>query len=150
MITFYADWCPHCKTFETELASALSDPSLADKRIKFGAVDVMANRDLTSKFGIKRSPTVKIFGNDKFAPIDYTGQRKSADVVSYCGEYCLENNFWNEPVIEYKYNVQGVIGEISNAFDARVAAAEASHAENLKEIIAQYQVDVTGLEANYE
>jgi len=76
MVTFYADWCPYCKTFDAEYDAASKDGSLKDSRIKFGAVDVMANRDLTKQFGIKRSPTVKIFGHDKAAPEDYLGQRK--------------------------------------------------------------------------
>ena len=65
VITFYADWCPYCKTFDTEYELAAGDPTLANKKVKFGAVDVMANRNLTKQYQIKRSPTVKIFGTDK-------------------------------------------------------------------------------------
>ena len=93
VVTFYADWCPYCKTFDTEFDNASKDTKLADKKIKFGSVDVMANRDLTSKFGIKRSPTVKLFGTDKAAPTDYLGHRKQDDLVTHCDEFCTENEF---------------------------------------------------------
>ena len=91
VITFYADWCPYCKTFSDDFGEAVKDPALENKKIKFGAVDVMANRDLTKKFGIKRSPTVKIFGADKEAPEDYSGQRKKADLVTHCADFCEKN-----------------------------------------------------------
>ena len=68
VVTFYADWCPYCKTFDAEYELASGDPTLANKKVKFGAIDVMANRDLTKLYQIKRSPTVKIFGIDKQAP----------------------------------------------------------------------------------
>ena len=41
MVVFYADWCPYCKNFDTEYEAASKDKSLSDKKIKFGAVDVM-------------------------------------------------------------------------------------------------------------
>lgn len=47
MVVFYADWCPYCKNFDPEYDAAVKDQSLSGKKVKFGAVDVMANRDLT-------------------------------------------------------------------------------------------------------
>lgn len=93
MVTFYADWCPYCKTFDPEYEAASNDTRLKDKLIKFGAVDVMANRDLTKQFGIKRSPTVKIFGHDKDTPEDYLGQRKTKDVVDFVDTFTTKHNF---------------------------------------------------------
>ena len=93
IVTFYADWCPYCKTFDPEYEAASNDTRLKDKLIKFGAVDVMANRDLTKQFGIKRSPTVKIFGHDKDTPEDYLGQRKTKDVVDFVDTFTTKHNF---------------------------------------------------------
>ena len=93
MVTFYADWCPYCKTFDPEFEAASKDVRLKDKLVKFGAVDVMANRDLTKQFGIKRSPTVKIFGHDKDSPEDYLGQRKSKDVLDFLDTFTTKHNF---------------------------------------------------------
>ena len=93
MVTFYADWCPYCESFEPELAKAIAHENLSGKKIRFGAVDVMANRELTQKYGIKRSPTVKMFGRDKTSPDDYLGQRKYADIRDYADSYANEHNY---------------------------------------------------------
>ena len=93
MVTFYADWCPHCKPFSEIFADASNDSSVQDKKVKFGAVDVMANKQLTTRFGIKRSPTVKMFGNDKFSPDDYIGHRKKDELVDFVNKYAHENDF---------------------------------------------------------
>lgn len=101
MVTFYATWCPYCKTFDPELAAAMQDSRISDKKIRFGAVDVMANRDLTQKYGIKRSPTVKMFGHDKSAPEDYLGQRKHIDITDYAEAYANNHNFINKQTDAY-------------------------------------------------
>ena len=100
MVTFYADWCPYCKSFDPELEAAKNDARLEGKHIKFGAVDVMANRDLTKRYGIKRSPTIKMFGHDKATPDDYLGQRKQGDVLDYADEYANTHNFYHVPKVE--------------------------------------------------
>ena len=46
LVTFYADWCPYCQPVYQELTAAKNDYSLVDKKVKFGVIDVMANRDL--------------------------------------------------------------------------------------------------------
>ena len=105
VVTFYADWCPYCKTFDEELEGATNDVGLTEKnlKLKFGAIDVMENRDLTRQFGIRRSPTVKIFGKDKEAPEDYAGMRKTKEIVTKCIEFCEENEFVKkEEVVEEK------------------------------------------------
>lgn len=130
VVAFYADWCPYCKTFSDEYNNALADPQLADKRIRFGAVDVMANRDLTSKFGIKRSPSVKVFGPDRSAPEDYLGQRKAADLVTHCNGFCNTHNYIRAPEwsdAQYHYNIDEVVSQIAAAHDARVAEANKQH-----------------------
>lgn len=51
--------------------------------MKFGAVNVMENRDLTQLYEVKRSPTIKVFGHDKEEPEDYSGHRQRAELVKY-------------------------------------------------------------------
>lgn len=138
MVTFYADWCPYCKAFETEIAAAVSDKTMKGMKVKFGAVDVMASRDLTSKFGIKRSPTVKLFGKDKTAPMDYLGQRKSADVVTYVGDYCTANNYIVPPPPDYSYNLPTIIATIKAAGDKRNADDEKEALKKLNEVQVGY------------
>jgi len=130
VVTFYADWCPYCKTFSEEYAAAVKDPKLADKTIKFGAVDVMANRDLVTKFAVKRSPTVKVFGADKAAPEDYLGARKAADLVTFLDEFAVKHNFIRKPEFPdatYIYNLDDIIQQIAAAHEARVAASNEKH-----------------------
>lgn len=88
VVTFYADWCPYCQKFEPELSGAVKELGETDKRVKFGAVDVMEHRDLIAKYGVRRSPTIKVFGADKSTPTDYVGKRHTADLVSYCNDEC--------------------------------------------------------------
>ena len=127
VVTYYADWCPYCKDFSPEYEAALADPLLQDKRIRFGAVDVMANRDLVTKHGIKRSPSVKVYGTDKANGVDYLGQRKSADLVTYCNGYCNDNAYLRAPPLPkatYFYNVDDIVNQIIGAHEKRVADSQ--------------------------
>ena len=65
MVAFYADWCPYCKPVYEELSEAKNDYSLLDKKVKFGVVDVMANRDILNEYDVKQSPSIMVFGVDK-------------------------------------------------------------------------------------
>lgn len=152
VVAFYADWCPYCKTFSDEYKTALADPLLADKRIKFGAVDVMANRDLTTKFGIKRSPTVKIFGTDRAAPEDYLGARKASDLVTHCNGFCTNNNFikarqWSDA--QYYYHIDDIVQQIASAHDARVAEAKKQHQVNIHALENGIGKTLQGLDAEF-
>jgi thiol-disulfide isomerase/thioredoxin len=137
MVSFYADWCPHCKVFDTEFENAMNDPSLADKKVRFGAVNVMDSRDLTTRYGIKRSPTVKLFGQDKGTPQDYVGLRKQADVAKYVGDYSLEHNFLVPPPApvhveaRYTYNIDAIVHHITAAHDERVYLANHAHQQDI-------------------
>ena len=157
VVTFYADWCPYCKTFSDDFGAAVKDPSLENKKIKFGAVDVMANRDLTKKFGIKRSPTVKIFGKDKEAPEDYTGQRKKADLVSHCADYCEENEFVEaaeeaeEPKeTEFNYNIDKIVAIISGAHTQRVVDSSKSLQAKIKDFETELAESLEAVKKDYQ
>ena len=71
---------------------------LYNSKVKFGVVNVMDNRDLTSKYGVKRTPTVKVFGSDKEHPEDYAGRRKASDLVDFIVKYAADNSFIDESV----------------------------------------------------
>ena len=153
MITFYADWCPYCAPFDTEFTAASNDIALADKKIKFGSVDVMANRDLTTRYGIKRSPTVKVFGVDKSAPEDYVGHRKQADLVSYCNDYATTHNFIvppPEPEVQYIYNIDAIVQTVVASHEKRVSEAEAAHQQNLVDLNTNIKGEVDTLKKGFE
>ena len=50
--------------FEPEYEKAMKE--MKGKNVKFGAVDVMKNKDLAILAKIRRAPTIYVYGNDKF------------------------------------------------------------------------------------
>lgn len=155
VVTFYADWCPYCKTFSSEFDLASKDTKLKDKKILFGAVDVMANRDLTSKFGIKRSPTVKLFGKDKADPEDYLGHRKQADLVDHCADYCKTNEFVKpkeeEPKeAEYEYYIDPIIKQIAGQHDSRIIAAQSEQKTAIQGLSEEWKTELGTLNESFE
>ena len=42
--------------------------------VKVGAVDASEHQQLGGRFGVKGFPTIKIFGEDKKKPTDYSGK----------------------------------------------------------------------------
>ncbi|XP_029451753.1 protein disulfide-isomerase A6 [Rhinatrema bivittatum] len=82
LVEFFAPWCGHCKNLEPEWAAAATEVKEQTKgKIKLAAVDATVNQMLTSRYGIRGFPTIKIFqkGED---PIDYDGGRSKADIVT--------------------------------------------------------------------
>ena len=53
------------------------------KNVKFGAVDVMQNKDLAIAAKIRRAPTIFVYGNNKHNAVEYEGDRKQFGVVKY-------------------------------------------------------------------
>ena len=87
LVIFYADWCGYCNPLAEEMESVMNDPSIQDKKIKIGAVDVMQNKKFTKSFGISRSPTIKFFGKDKTKPDNFIGHRTHKELVKYINAY---------------------------------------------------------------
>lgn len=136
LVTFYAEWCPYCQPFSPELEAAQVDPALGDKKIKFGAVDVMQSRDITQRYAIQRSPTIKIFGRDKNAPMDYSGHRSRFELVNFANNYALANEYVIPPevgIAEHWYNIESIVKEIAEAHATRIKAAHAAQEEALGE-----------------
>ncbi|XP_075717221.1 protein disulfide-isomerase A6 isoform X2 [Rhinoderma darwinii] len=82
LVEFFAPWCGHCKNLEPEWAAAASEIAEQTKgKVKLGAVDATVHQGLSSRYGIRGFPTIKIFqkGED---PVDYEGGRTKADIVA--------------------------------------------------------------------
>ena len=130
MVTFYADWCPYCEPFAPEYEAAQSDSLLTDKKVKFGALNVMENRDLTQRYQVTRTPTVKIFGSNKEESEDYSGHRQRSALVKFINDYAVANEYVEakpDDGTEYWYNIETIVKDIAGAHSTRIKAAESAH-----------------------
>ncbi|XP_049861730.1 protein disulfide-isomerase A6 homolog [Schistocerca gregaria] len=78
IVEFYAPWCGHCQQFVPEFSKAAT---ALKGVIKVGAVNADEHKSLSSQYGVRGFPTVKIFGSDKSKPEDYSGPRTAEGLV---------------------------------------------------------------------
>ena len=62
MVDFYADWCNPCKKIAPIIESLANEYA---GKVKFCKMDVDANSERASEFGIRSIPTVKMFVGGK-------------------------------------------------------------------------------------
>ena len=171
MVAFYPDFCPHCVDADPEFTLARDQLANLGYPVRFGAVDVMANRDLTEKYQITRAPTFKFFGLDKYAPEDYLGQRNAAAFAEfasgYCDTYFPEEE--EEPVYEpepapvepveescdlscdrYIYNVDAIVNVVAGAHKQRIAAKEYQLQQDLKMSTEMSNAQIAQIKAGYD
>uniref|UniRef100_A0AAQ5Y1T1 Protein disulfide-isomerase A6 n=1 Tax=Amphiprion ocellaris TaxID=80972 RepID=A0AAQ5Y1T1_AMPOC len=81
LVEFFAPWCGHCKNLEPEWAAAATDVKEQTKgRVRLGAVDATVHQVVSSRYGIRGFPTIKIFKKGE-EPEDYQGGRSRKDIV---------------------------------------------------------------------
>ena len=80
LVEFYAPWCGHCKNLAPEWKKAAK---ALKGIVTVAAVDADAAKSLGGRFEVKGFPTIKLFGENKNAPEDYTGARDAAGIVSF-------------------------------------------------------------------
>ncbi|XP_040283399.1 protein disulfide-isomerase A6 [Bufo bufo] len=81
-VEFFAPWCGHCKNLEPEWAAAANEVAEQTKgKVKLGAVDATVHQGLSSRYGVRGFPTIKIFQKGE-SPVDYEGGRTKADIVA--------------------------------------------------------------------
>jgi len=89
LVLFYADWCPHCKSFKPDWEKASNKldgtKTSSGKTLKFVDVDCTesgSNKALMQKYEVEGFPTVKVVNgntvNDYDGPRSFDGIKKFA------------------------------------------------------------------------
>lgn len=77
LILFYTPWCPHCKSLTEGEPSVWGTLEQSHKNAKIEKVNVDENADLSTKYGVKSIPTIKLI--------------KGSDVKTYKGDRSLKS-----------------------------------------------------------
>lgn len=78
LVDFWAEWCGPCHALSPVIESLSDD---YDGRVKVAKVDVDANRQVASQFGIRSIPTVMLF--DRGQVVDtFVGVRPKSDYAA--------------------------------------------------------------------
>uniref|UniRef100_A0A8C7YG59 Protein disulfide-isomerase A6 n=1 Tax=Oryzias sinensis TaxID=183150 RepID=A0A8C7YG59_9TELE len=81
LVEFFAPWCGHCKNLEPEWAAAATAVKEQTKgKVRLGAVDATVHQVLSSRYGVRGFPTIKIFRKGE-EPEDYQGGRTRGDII---------------------------------------------------------------------
>ena len=91
--------CGGCKRLAVEWERVTTVERITTRRVKFGYVDVTVEQEkevLTTFTGgkaIEYTPTVYLYGEDKYHPVEYVGDYKFDSLVDYICGYCDDHGF---------------------------------------------------------
>ncbi|VDL91875.1 unnamed protein product [Schistocephalus solidus] len=90
LVSFYAPWCPHCKSLKPEWESAARKLS---GKVKLGGVDATVYQSLAQRYSVKGFPTIKNFpaGVKSGASADYDGGRSAEAIVAWALQRLAKN-----------------------------------------------------------
>jgi protein disulfide-isomerase A6 len=80
LVEFYAPWCGHCKSLTPEWEKAARG---LKGFVSMGAVDMTVHGEVGKAYNVEGYPTLKWFGEDKTAPVDFDGGRTSTGIINF-------------------------------------------------------------------
>jgi len=89
MTAYTADWCPHCVEFNSNVYSHLVDKFNGNQNVKINKIDCTNDRSGQTKtiagHPINGFPSlmINVYKNGKMNEIQYDGNRKVDDIVSF-------------------------------------------------------------------
>jgi len=81
MVMFYAPWCEHSKKLAPEFVKMAKTLEESNSPVQLAKVDATAAKSLEFRYGISAVPSIKLFIEG--VPIDYKGERNSADMLAW-------------------------------------------------------------------
>lgn len=88
--------CGGCKRLATQWEKLTTQETITVRKVKFGYLDITveANREVlqtyTGGYEVKSTPTIFLYGQDKYAPVLYDGDYTVDHLNSYICGYCDE------------------------------------------------------------
>ena len=94
LVTFFVPWDEHILTFAPKLEMSYADLTKKGYKVRFGSVDVSVEKSLGLKYGIDRSPIVKLFAyaDGEWTVTEYTGVREPMPVCMFCIDHYRTKN----------------------------------------------------------
>ncbi|KAG7392062.1 hypothetical protein PHYBOEH_006503 [Phytophthora boehmeriae] len=78
MIEFYAPWCGHCRQLTPEYIKAAK---ALQGMVKVAAIDCQEHEEFIQQYAVQGFPTIKFFGDDKYKPTTFDGDRTTKGLV---------------------------------------------------------------------
>mmetsp|Transcript_5876 Transcript_5876/g.7101 ORF Transcript_5876/g.7101 Transcript_5876/m.7101 type:complete len:136 (-) Transcript_5876:1067-1474(-) len=99
VVAFVSPTCHSCHALADEWSKLTSSRAVINRKIKFGYVDISmdSNSSILDKFcgdvEVQYTPTVLLYGEDKWAPEEYSGDYTSPSLNSETCSFCDTQGF---------------------------------------------------------
>ena len=99
VIAFMDPACGGCKRLAVEWEKLTTVETISVRRVRFGYLDITeeVNYEIIQKYTggkkVEYTPTVLVYGQDKYAPVEYEGDYKFATLEKYVTGYCDQHGY---------------------------------------------------------